>query len=325
MHNINRNKTIYKSLLLILVPLMLLVTVGFTYFHLQNFVTVSADNHIYNVNTFKKTTGEILSEIGLKLNDADLVKPAVSSEAFDGMEISVIRAFPVTVSVGGQETNVITTPGTVSEVLKQADVSLNERDKVLPNLKEIVQAPLKVEVIRVTTKDSEEIHEIPYSIVREDDENMARGLRRITQRGEPGKESVLTRITYENGKEVSREIVDKEVIKEPREQLVAMGTVQSYSRGSDNFRFKKAVEVVATGYTHTGNPTFTGVYPKVGTIAVDPKVIPLGTKLFIEGYGNAIAQDTGGYIQGNRIDLFFESREKALTWGRRKVKAYIIE
>ena len=321
----NRNKTIYKSLLLVLVPLMLLVTVGFTYYYLQNFVTVTADSHVYNVNTFKKTTVEVLSEIGLKLNDADLVKPTVSSEVFDGMEISVIRAFPVTVSVGGQETKVITTPDTVSEVLKRAGVSVNDGDKVSPSLNDIVQDPTKVEIIRVTTKELEEIHEIPYSVVREDDENMARGLRRITQQGEPGKESVLTRITYENGKEVSREIVDKEVIKEPREQLVAMGTVQTYSRGSENFRFKKAIEVVATGYTHTGNPTFTGVYPQVGTIAVDPKVIPLGTKLFIEGYGKGIAQDTGGYINGNRIDLFFDSREEALTWGRRKIKAYIIE
>lgn len=80
----------------------------------------------------------------------------------------------------------------------------------------------------------------------------------------------------------------------------------------------------ATAYTHTGNPTFSGVYPRIGTIAVDPKVIPLGSRLWIEGYGYGIAQDTGGLIKGKVIDLFMNERKECIQWGRRKVMVYFL-
>lgn len=74
-----------------------------------------------------------------------------------------------------------------------------------------------------------------------------------------------------------------------------------------------------TAYTHTGNRTKTGTWPKVGTIAVDPTVIPLGTKMFIQGYGWGVAEDTGGLIKGNIIDLFMETEDECWEHGRRKV------
>lgn len=81
----------------------------------------------------------------------------------------------------------------------------------------------------------------------------------------------------------------------------------------------------ATGYTHTGNQTFTETWPKTGTIAVDPKVIPLGTKLYIDGYGLGVAEDTGRLIKGRIIDLFFNTEREATNWGRRKVRVRVVE
>jgi 3D (Asp-Asp-Asp) domain-containing protein len=83
--------------------------------------------------------------------------------------------------------------------------------------------------------------------------------------------------------------------------------------------------VEATGYTHTGSRTATGTYPKRGTIAVDPSVIPLGTKMYIPGYGYGVAEDTGGAVNGHIIDLFFETRAEALKWGRRTVTIKILK
>lgn len=88
---------------------------------------------------------------------------------------------------------------------------------------------------------------------------------------------------------------------------------------------RREMSVQATAYTHTGNTTFTGVYPHVGTVAVDPALIPLGSRLWIEGYGYGIAQDTGGAIKGHRIDLFMDTKAECLNWGRRTVKIYILE
>lgn len=79
----------------------------------------------------------------------------------------------------------------------------------------------------------------------------------------------------------------------------------------------------ATAYTWTGCRTATGIWPSRGTIAVDPRVIPLGTELHIEGYGPAVAADTGGAIQGQRIDLYMDTKHECLQWGRRKVEVQI--
>ncbi len=71
--------------------------------------------------------------------------------------------------------------------------------------------------------------------------------------------------------------------------------------------------------------TATGVKPEKGVVAVDPKVIPLGTKLYITGYGKAIAGDTGGAIKGNKIDLFLPNRGDCMRFGRQKVKVRVVE
>lgn len=80
----------------------------------------------------------------------------------------------------------------------------------------------------------------------------------------------------------------------------------------------------ATAYTFTGYQTATGVNPREGIIAVDPRVIPLGSQVYVEGYGYAIAADTGGLIKGNIIDVFFPNLQRCINWGRRPAKVYIL-
>lgn len=80
-----------------------------------------------------------------------------------------------------------------------------------------------------------------------------------------------------------------------------------------------------TFYTYTGHNTATGVYPKSSiTVAVDKNIIPLGSILYIEGYGVKIAQDTGGKIKGNIIDIFVDTKNEAIQNGRKKAKVYIL-
>ena len=81
----------------------------------------------------------------------------------------------------------------------------------------------------------------------------------------------------------------------------------------------------ATAYTWTGYRTATGTWPSRGTVAVDPRVIPLGTELHIEGYGSAVALDTGGAIQGQRVDLYMDTEHECWQWGRRQVEVRVLE
>jgi 3D (Asp-Asp-Asp) domain-containing protein len=64
---------------------------------------------------------------------------------------------------------------------------------------------------------------------------------------------------------------------------------------------------------------------KQGVIAVDPRIIPLGTRVYVDGYGYALAADTGGAIKGNKIDVCFETHDEALRWGMRNTKVYVLE
>jgi 3D (Asp-Asp-Asp) domain-containing protein len=92
-------------------------------------------------------------------------------------------------------------------------------------------------------------------------------------------------------------------------------------------RSQDAMEIVveATAYTHTGHKTYTGTWPHRGTIAVDPGVIPLGSRLYVEGYGPGVAEDTGGVIKGLKVDLFMETENECWEWGRRIVNVRILE
>jgi 3D (Asp-Asp-Asp) domain-containing protein len=90
-------------------------------------------------------------------------------------------------------------------------------------------------------------------------------------------------------------------------------------------RFPTTKTMRVTAYTHTGYRTASMTYPKIGTIAVDPKVIPLGTKIYVPGYGWGVAEDTGGLIKGNRLDVFFDTKKEALTWGVKDLKAIILQ
>ncbi len=108
-------------------------------------------------------------------------------------------------------------------------------------------------------------------------------------------------------------------------------SVSTVSRGGSN-RGSYILNMVATGYDSSwesnypfyGQPSYTGLPLARGIVAVDPRVIPMGTRLYVEGYGNAIAADQGGAIKGNRIDLFFDSRQEAMSWGMKTVKVTIL-
>jgi 3D (Asp-Asp-Asp) domain-containing protein len=95
---------------------------------------------------------------------------------------------------------------------------------------------------------------------------------------------------------------------------------EEVSRGGE-----RIMTMEATAYTWTGQRTASGTWPAVGTAAVDPEVIPLGTRLWIEGYGEAVAEDTGGLVKGNIIDLYFPTESECWEFGRRQVEVRILE
>jgi len=178
-------------------------------------------------------------------------------------------------------------------------------------------------VVRVAQRIETVKSEIPYQTVAKPADYPVGLPDRTVSRGSNGIQEQTVRLTLEDGKEVDREILDQRVVAPPTNQVVLRGTQTSISRGGNTISFKRAYIMRASAYCIPGGTTATGESVRTGIIAVDPRVIPLGRKVYVEGYGPARALDTGGAIKGNRIDLYMNSREEALSWGVRNVTVYV--
>ncbi|MDK2985844.1 MAG: hypothetical protein PWQ96_1486 [Clostridia bacterium] len=313
-----------KIILVVVVSLvMIFIMAGYSW--AKKNITVNIDGKVTKVTTFQTSVADVLEDQDIVVNEGDILFPKKSSILRDGMTITIQRAFPVFIDVDGTRYQHKTTSSTVKKILQAAGVKVAPVDIVEPKLDTEIQNTKIIKVTRVTQETVTEKIKIPFKVEYLEDNNLEKGLNKIAQRG---KEGLLHRewlVTYHDGKEVKREIVSERIITEPVNKKVEVGTKTVLARGGEVLRFKKAINVVTTAYTYTGKNTYTGTSPQKGTVAVDPDVIPLGSRLYIEGYGYATAQDVGSSIKGNRIDLFMETREEALKWGRRKTKVYILE
>lgn len=218
---------------------------------------------------------------------------------------------------------VTTQATTVRMVLDELQIKLGPQDKVEPGLEEALTDSIKI--TRVVTKNITKEQAINYPVEQKADAELYLGEQKVLQKGKKGLEKLVYEVVLADGKEIGKKLLEKIVVKAPVAQVVAVGNRQTASRSGKSIEFDRMISMSATGYTHTGRMTYTDVWPSVGTVAVDPKVIPLGTRLYIDGYGFARAMDIGGAIKSNRIDLFFNSKAEALKWGRRNVQVFILK
>lgn len=184
---------------------------------------------------------------------------------------------------------------------------------------------------RTTVKTIVLSEPIPYPTLRRTSSELRSGSSKTVRTGINGVKKTTYRVTSRDSEEIQRELVSSKVVKNPAPEVIAMGQRGNLpSRGY--FSGRKTFTMIATGYdpspSSNGNSTGrTAIGLKIGkgVVAVDPKFIPLGTRLYVEGYGYAVAADTGGAIKGNRIDLGFESSREAHNVGRRKVIVHILD
>ena len=225
----------------------------------------------------------------------------------------------ITVTVNGQTAQYKTIRNTVSDMLRGWDVTLDKEDVVKPGMNAALKdgTDVKIDLFEVRKETVSEA--IDFKSKTEYTSDLMEGETEVTTEGVKGEDRVTYEITYLGGIEQSRKEIARETVSKPVTEVIAEGTAVSY----DGVKYSRMITVVATGYTHTGNRTATGTHPHRGTMAVDRRVIPMGSYGYVPGYGAVHAEDTGGAIKGNRIDLFFETRGQAVSWGHRTVDLYI--
>lgn len=306
-------------------PFLLVIMIYFMLITSFSKMIINIDGKKIEFWTRENTVKKILDDLNLVISPFDQVTPSLSSNLKGQKEINIKKGHEINLFIDGEVKKIITTAVDVKEVLRQNNINLNSLDIVKPALSTKITEGLKIRIVRVTEKIIETKESIPFKTKYKDDKNLWQGQSKLIKKGKNGIIAKTYLIELHDGQEVKKELLKEKIIQEPVLQIVLKGSKQTVQRAGDDLHFSQTLILNSTAYTHTGNKTYTDVWPEKGTVAVDPRVIPLGTRLYIDGYGFAIAEDIGSSIKGNRIDLFMESKAEALKWGRRPVRVFILE
>ncbi|MHA6260508.1 ubiquitin-like domain-containing protein [Sporosarcina sp. CAU 1771] len=298
--------------------------------------------------TTKSLVGDVLEEAGVEITEHDVVEPGLNKNLEEEQLITVNKAFQVTLNDGLEQKEFWSTSTTVADFLKRENIQLNELDRLEAHEEELLMPNSTVNIVRVEKVTDVVEEPANFAVETKSDSSILKGQEKVVQEGKKGTISREFEVVKENGKEVSRSLVEETTIKEPTKKIVAVGTkvvvasaaktkakTSTTSVSRDNSAAPsggKEFYVTATAYTAYCNGcsgiTRTGINlranPNLKVIAVDPSVIPLGSKVWVEGYGYAVAGDTGGAIKGKKIDLHVPTKEAAYKFGRRQVKVKVI-
>ncbi len=324
----------YSYFLLILPAVFLLFF--FFYTMTVNHVELSVDGGMIRLTTTANTVDQVLKVAGLTLFPGDEVIPGLDEKIGREEKIEILRGVNLSILVDGAEIAARVPPVKVEEVLARTGIELGENDRVSLPLTETVWEGLRLKITRVTTEELTVQSKINPGVSYINDPNLDKGKQKMVQKGEPGVLERKYTVVYEDGKEVKRTKIEEKVVKPAVKQIIARGTrpvvkTATVGRGI-TIRYTEMKIMEATAYDpgpescgiYADGYTYTGKKATYGIAAVDPKVIPLGTKLYVEGYGFADAEDIGSAIKNNRIDLCFDTQREAILFGRKKVKVYIL-
>lgn len=303
-------------------------------------VVINGKKEIYE--TIAEDVESLFEEHNLDISKHDKVSHNLSTEIKDGLVINIDKAYKIPVNYAGEKESIWATGGTVGEILSENDFKIKKSDKVKPAKKEQVTKNTEIEVTKVTKDTVVEKEATDYEIKEEKNSKLEKGKTNVIQKGRKGSVEKTYELVLENGKEVKRKEIDKEVLKKPKNKIVSVGTkskpkLKKSKQSPSNVSSKSGGQtktMQATAYTAKCDTGCTGITatgqnlnanPNKKIIAVDPSVIPLGSRVYVEGYGEAIAGDTGGDIKGNRIDLHFPDKSSANSFGRKNVTVKIID
>lgn len=325
-------KNIFRNakFILIVLALVSVLTMGFST-ALGNDVELNINGKTKTVFTYEKTVGDFLKKEGIVLKNKDLVSPSLDKEIDKDMKIVISSPKSYHIKDGDKTLIAEASGYTVADVLDNLDIKLNKLDRVSLPLDEIAKEGMEIKIDRVVVENLENKIEIPFETESRENKDMFEGEKKVITKGEVGQKTESLKNTYVNGVLETTEVLKSEITKDPVKEVVEVGTKKG-TVAPNGKNAKRVIVMQATAYDPTaGSKTAMGTRARVGAVAVDPKVIPLGSKLYIESmdgfasYGYATAEDTGGAIKGNRIDLFYNSNAEANRFGRRNVKVYVLD
>jgi 3D (Asp-Asp-Asp) domain-containing protein len=256
---------------------------------------------------------------------------AVAANRDDVVEAEHLATVAVTVRCDGSQRHVRTTQMTIGRALKEVGFEVGPLDKVTPATNARPKDGMIVSVVRVRNEVEFVKQPIAFDSVKTFTTLLQPGQVKLSSAGTAGEKLTRYVVRYEDGKPVKRTAIGSEVAKKPVNKVVSIGSRGRYtSRGE--FHTRRMLSMWATAYEpgprscgrYASGRTSCGLRAGYGVVAVDPRVIPMGSNLYIEGYGYAVAGDRGTSIKGNRIDLGFATVREALNFGSKRVVVHVL-
>ena len=343
----------------------------------QNSYVITDGDNVTVHQSFSTDPDVVLDEAGIELSEEDTYTTTYNEDGVGNIDIQ--RMQMITVTYHGSRSVIGTYGETIESLLTRMDITLGKNDVLSCKRESLTYDGMDVEIIERVVEITENDVIVPHETKYFEDPELDPDAELVLVEGEDGAIHYTTQVIYENGKEVSREVIDEVVLAEPTTKLVICGIDRAITEQPDEpdhlvqnnenstssesatvpsesgdqplaggsgtvgngvittstgttYTYTDVLTVSATAYSCEGYTgyTYSGTVARVGAIAVDPKVIPLGTKMYIVSndgqyvYGYCVAEDIGGGIKGNRVDLYFDTFDECWQFGVRTCTVYIL-
>lgn len=291
-----------------------------------NEITIDDNGHLTSLRTSARTVGEALAEAGIAVEDADLVEPDQASTLSSSQKISIRRSIPLAIRVDGQVILTNSHSASVADVLAQAGIVLNDQDYAFPGPDRRLRPGDTIQVTRVTEEVRFEDVPVPFETIWQGVGEMDLDERSLISSGVPGMVRRQFRVRYEDGIMVGETFEGETLVQEPVNEVMGYGTrinMRVLETPDGPIEYWRVVKMRVTAYTAASSGkapdhpaygiTASGLEAGTGIVAIDPKVVPFRSWVYVPGYGLAFAGDTGGGVKGRWIDLGYDEDE-LLAW-----------
>lgn len=313
-------------------------------------VNINDGESTYTLRTLASDFTAILNRADLKSNKYRILS---AEKVGKSTNILLRYTFPVYITVGDTTTEVETVSGTVGEILAEAGYDVDDQDMTEPSADTVITETAYIDYVNIEYVSGSYTAAIPCTVDTVYSNAYEKGTTKTVKEGSDGVQQVEYTSKVVNGETVetvvnnvtvlSNAVNGKQIVGTKKKSVLTSENVKSISTLSPSspieldengvpVSYTKRLTVTATAYTYTGHNCATGVAPQPGYIAVNPAVIPYGTKMYIKSgdgsyvYGYAVAADTGGFTKKhpNNVDLFMSSKSACTAFGRRSVEIYIL-
>ncbi|WP_342476525.1 3D domain-containing protein [Paenibacillus sp. FSL H7-0350] len=322
-------------------------------------ITLVIDGQVQTLETRETLFSDMLAKEQISLQAHDELSIGLSDEIKDGDRIVINTAKKFALTVDGKTETLFTTEDTIGQAIDKLGYSLEGLDKIYPSLETAVSADMEIKIVRINKHVVQRTTNLPFRVIKTADPSLTKGTVRVAQAGKPGVMIQHIEKIYQDGELASMRMIGKEVQTVTKDKVIAIGTkplpkpvvvtakvskpvtTSNSSKASArvsnvtskaglDFEYKRMIKNVSmTAYSSQepgiGTRTASGTRVTEGrTIAVDPSVIPIGWWVYIEGLGFRRAEDTGGAIKGNKVDVYYDSLSHARNFGRKSRTLYVI-